>query len=101
MLFIVVCGSEWWFFFELSILFQAVGSYLWLWFVVGTMMVSNKVCENGGEHVGLLPATNDDHGGVIVDIEEAMDAKMFVTLLRDSISKWRQEVVVSYGPPLQ
>ena len=50
------------------------------------MMVSNKVCENGGEHVGLLPATNDDHGGVIVNIEEAMDAKVFVTLLRDSIS---------------
>ncbi|XP_030930478.1 nudix hydrolase 10-like [Quercus lobata] len=55
------------------------------------MMVSNKVCENGGEHVGLLPATDDDHGGVIVDIEEAMDAKVFVTLLRDSISKWRQQ----------
>lgn len=65
------------------------------------MMVSNKVCENGGEHVGLLPATNDDHGGVIVNIEEAMDAKVFVTLLRDSISAWRQQVVVSYGPPLQ
>lgn len=65
------------------------------------MMVSNKVCENGGEQVGLLPATNDDHGGVIVDIEEAMDAKVFVTLLRNSISAWKQQVVVSYGPPLQ
>ena len=85
----------------LSILFQAEGSDLLLWFVVGTLIVSKKVCENGGEHVGLLPATNDDHGGVIVDIEEAMDAKVFVTLLRDSISKWRQQVVVSYGPPLQ
>ena len=90
-----------WVIFYLSILFQAVGSYLWLWFVVGTMMVSNKVCENGGEQVGLLPATNDDHGGVIVDIEEAMDAKVFVTLLRNSISAWKQQVVVSYGPPLQ
>ncbi|KAL4618601.1 hypothetical protein ACB092_06G022300 [Castanea dentata] len=55
------------------------------------MMVSKKVCENGGEHVVLLPATNDDHGGVIVNIEEAMDAKLFVTLLRDSISAWRQQ----------
>jgi hypothetical protein len=60
------------------------------------MMVSNKVCKNGDGDVGLLPATDDDHQGVIVDMKEAMDAKVFATRLRASVSTWRQQVVVSY-----
>ncbi|KAB1215099.1 Nudix hydrolase 10 [Morella rubra] len=55
------------------------------------MSVPNQVCENGIQHVKLLPATNDDHGGVIVDMEETMDSSAFITLLRASISTWRQQ----------
>lgn len=54
-------------------------------------MVSNKVCKNGDGDVGLLPATDDDHQGVIVDMKEAMDAKVFATRLRASVSTWRQQ----------
>ncbi|XP_048446290.1 nudix hydrolase 10 isoform X2 [Pyrus x bretschneideri] len=49
---------------------------------------SNQVCENGVE---LLPAINDAHGGVIVDMKDAMDPQDFLTLLRASISQWREE----------
>ncbi|KAK9939764.1 hypothetical protein M0R45_016453 [Rubus argutus] len=52
---------------------------------------SDQVCENGTEHVELLPATNDAHGGVIVEMREAMDPRAFLTLLKASISQWRQE----------
>lgn len=61
---------------------------------IETMSVPNQVCENGIQHVELLPATNDDHGGVIVDMEETMDSSAFITLLRASISTWRQQVVI-------
>ncbi|KAM5584510.1 nudix hydrolase 10 [Rosa sericea] len=48
---------------------------------------SDRVCENGT--VELLPATNDDHGGVIVDMKDAMEPQAFRTLLRASIVQWR------------
>lgn len=68
-------------------------------FLVGMMSISvnssDRVCENGIQHVELLPATNDVHGGVIVDMKDAMDAQHFLTLLRASISQWRREVLLS------
>ncbi|KAL9226962.1 hypothetical protein vseg_002714 [Gypsophila vaccaria] len=39
----------------------------------------------------LLPAINDDHGGVIVKIRETMDSNVFHDALRASMSQWRQE----------
>lgn len=39
----------------------------------------------------LLPAVNDEHGGVIVNIEEPMDSTVFHVALRASMSKWRNE----------
>lgn len=39
----------------------------------------------------LLPAVNDDHGGVIVNVEEPMDAIVFCNALRASLSKWKHE----------
>lgn len=62
------------------------------------MSTPEQVCANGNgvEHVELLlPATNDDHGGIVVEMEEAMDSEVFVTLLRASISEWRRQVVIS------
>lgn len=76
------------FFFQVVLL--DLGLSLW----IGTMLVLDQVLENGTEHAELLPATNDNHGGVIVDMEEAMDSEVFVTSLRASISRWRQQVVI-------
>lgn len=48
----------------------------------------------GGEaidRIQLLPAKNDDHGGVIVDIKEPMDSNIFVDALKASMSQWRHE----------
>ncbi|KAM6552593.1 hypothetical protein CsatB_013355 [Cannabis sativa] len=39
----------------------------------------------------LLPATNDDHGGIIVDMKEPMEPSCFATLLRASMSQWRRQ----------
>jgi hypothetical protein len=65
------------------------------------MLVPDQVCKYGIEHAELLPATDDDHGGVIVDMKEAMDSEVFVTSLRASISKWRQQVVILVRPTLR
>lgn len=42
--------------------------------------------------VKILPATNDVHGGVIVDLKEPMDSEDFATLLRSSLLHWKQQV---------
>ena len=64
--------------------------------VVGTMANScpgvDCVREIGTQLVELLPATNDEHGGVIVDMKEAMESADFATLLRASMSQWRRQV---------
>ncbi|KAK6934607.1 Pre-nudix hydrolase domain [Dillenia turbinata] len=49
------------------------------------------VCENGVCHDDLLSASNDDHDGVIVDMKEPMDAAVFRSMLRASISQWRKQ----------
>ncbi|KAL4566918.1 hypothetical protein LXL04_031044 [Taraxacum kok-saghyz] len=40
------------------------------------------------EKVQILPAENDDHGGVVVKLEEHMDSDVFLTLLKTSMSQW-------------
>ncbi|KAM7495294.1 hypothetical protein LguiB_029903 [Lonicera macranthoides] len=43
------------------------------------------------EHIELLNATHDAYDGVIVDMKETMDSNVFATLLKASISQWRQQ----------
>ena len=46
----------------------------------------------------LLTGMNDEHGGVIVEMTtEPMDTHVFASLLRASISHWRQQVKWTYG----
>lgn len=45
------------------------------------------------ENVQLLPAKNDDHGGVVVELEEHMDSDVFLTLLKTSLSQWTMQVL--------
>ena len=54
--------------------------------------------ENRVQQVELLNSINDLHGGVVVNIEQPMDSKVFSPLLRASISQWRQKVyIVSFN----
>ncbi|KAK9673741.1 hypothetical protein RND81_12G186000 [Saponaria officinalis] len=41
--------------------------------------------------IQLLPAINDDHGGVIVKLTETMDSDVFRGALRASMSQWKNE----------
>lgn len=42
--------------------------------------------------VKLLSSVEDHYGGVIVEMKEAMDSATFVSVLRASISHWREQV---------
>ncbi|KAF7840513.1 nudix hydrolase 2-like [Senna tora] len=42
------------------------------------------------QEIKLLTSTNDDHGGVIVEMDEPMDSTTFVSILRASISHWKK-----------
>ena len=44
------------------------------------------------ERIELLSATHDAYDGVSVDMKDPMDSNVFATLLKASISQWRQQV---------
>ena len=46
------------------------------------------------EKVQILPGENDDHGGVVVNLEEHMDSDVFLTLLKTSMSQWTIQVLL-------
>ena len=48
---------------------------------------------NQVQQTELLTSTDDDHGGVIVEMDEPMDSATFVSILRVSILHWKQLVV--------
>ncbi|GMH19442.1 hypothetical protein Nepgr_021283 [Nepenthes gracilis] len=49
-----------------------------------------KLEEEGEEQIKLLAAKHDAYDGVIVEMREPMESKVFGSLLRSSISHWRQ-----------
>ena len=54
--------------------------------------MSLSAAENGSSEL-ILSAKNDAHGGVIVEMKDPMDSQAFVTLLRASLLKWKQQVI--------
>lgn len=50
--------------------------------------------ENEAQKGKILTAINDEFDGVIVEVNEPMDSKVFHSMLKASISLWRQQVVV-------
>lgn len=48
--------------------------------------------EMGFRGFSLLNAIEDSHGGVIVNIDKHMDSLVFASVLKASISNWRQQV---------
>ncbi|KAK3199988.1 hypothetical protein Dsin_023403 [Dipteronia sinensis] len=56
-----------------------------------------QVFENGVvEHVKLLEVTNDEHGGVIVEMVEPMDPQAFATVLTASMLHWKHQEIAAF-----
>ncbi|CAL1353913.1 unnamed protein product [Linum trigynum] len=51
----------------------------------------NSIVANGAKDVEILPAKDDVHGGVVVNVVEAMDPALFHTLLVASMSHWKKQ----------
>lgn len=45
--------------------------------------------QHAVKKVQMLPAVNDDHGGVIIELEEPMDPNVFHSMLRSSLRQWK------------
>lgn len=52
--------------------------------------------ENGMKEVQVLPSCDDEHGGVIVEMEEPMDPNDFSVILRCSLSQWKLQVFMEF-----
>ena len=74
---------------------------------VGTSSMAVLVCSKSGmeqvlveneevQQVKLLDSVNDDFGGVIVELSEAMDLKVFASMLKASIALWRSQVFIGF-----
>lgn len=51
------------------------------------------------QQIQLLASTDDDYDGVIVEISDlVMDSTTFLSILRPSISNWKQQVLVPFIP---
>lgn len=53
---------------------------------------SSSVEEISSQQINLLNAADDAFGGVVIEMKEPMDSDIFDTLLRASISHWRELV---------
>lgn len=53
------------------------------------MLVGNGVLQ----HMELLTSVDDLHGGVTVDMKHPMDCKVFASMLKASLSYWKQQVI--------
>ncbi|KAF9664366.1 hypothetical protein SADUNF_Sadunf16G0011100 [Salix dunnii] len=77
------------------------GSWIRAIIAVSASSMAGLVCSNSGmeqvlvedevQQVKLLDSVNDDHGGVIVELSEAMDLKVFASMLKASIALWRSQ----------
>lgn len=52
------------------------------------------LAENEMQQIKLLTATDDEYGGVIVELSESMDSQFFASILRASITQWRKQVLL-------
>ncbi|XP_015958967.1 nudix hydrolase 2 isoform X1 [Arachis duranensis] len=58
--------------------------------LMSSSTVSSITAEDHVQQPKLLKSTDDDHDGVIVEMDQPMDAATFVLILRSSISHWKQ-----------
>lgn len=60
--------------------------------VTPTKSSSSSVEEISGQQIDMLNAADDAFGGVVIEMKEPMNFNVFDTLLRASISRWREQV---------
>ncbi|KAG2394358.1 Nudix hydrolase [Vigna angularis] len=60
-------------------------------YMSATLASLSKEEEVESKGIETLRAVEDQHGGVIVSMEESMDSSVFAFLLEDSISKWKEQ----------
>ncbi|KAH1214813.1 Nudix hydrolase 2 [Glycine max] len=60
-------------------------------YMSATLASLAKEEEVPSKAIDTLRAVEDQHGGVIVNIEEPMDSSVFASLLEDSILQWREK----------
>ncbi|XP_055824908.1 nudix hydrolase 2-like isoform X2 [Solanum dulcamara] len=51
--------------------------------------MEQMLVQNAVKKVQLLPAVNDEHGGVIIELEKPMDPNVFHNMLRSSLRQWK------------
>ncbi|KAI9379919.1 hypothetical protein POPTR_016G006000v4 [Populus trichocarpa] len=69
----------------------AVGASSMAGLVCSKSGMEQVLLENEVQQVKLLDSVNDDFGGVIVELSEAMDLKVFASMLKASIALWRSQ----------
>ncbi|KAK7245999.1 hypothetical protein RIF29_40856 [Crotalaria pallida] len=57
---------------------------------ISRLSADEMTAEGQVQQVKLLTSTNDKHGGVIVEMDQPIDSTTFVSILRASISHWKQ-----------
>ncbi|TKY72272.1 Nudix hydrolase 2 [Spatholobus suberectus] len=57
---------------------------------ISSAIASEIAAEDQVQRVNLLTSTDDDYGGVIVELDQPMDSTTFVSILRASVSHWKQ-----------
>lgn len=60
---------------------------------ISSLTAAAMTAEDQVQQVELLTSTDDDYGGVIVELDQPMDSTTFVSILRASILHWKQLVV--------
>jgi hypothetical protein len=74
----------------------AVGASSMAGLVCSKSGMEQVLLENEVQQVKLLDSVNDDFGGVIVELSEAMDLKVFASMLKASIALWRSQVFIGF-----
>ncbi|RDX78606.1 Nudix hydrolase 2, partial [Mucuna pruriens] len=60
-------------------------------YMSATLASLTKEEEVQGKGIRTLRAVEDQHGGIMVNMEEPMDSSVFASLLEASISQWREQ----------
>lgn len=58
--------------------------------IISSAITSEMSAEDQVQQVNLLTSTDDDYGGVIVELDQPMDSTTFISILRASVSHWKQ-----------
>ncbi|KAG4956360.1 hypothetical protein JHK84_042334 [Glycine max] len=56
---------------------------------ISSAIASEMAAEDQVQRVNLLTSTDDNYGGVIVELDQHMDSATFVSILRASVSHWK------------